>query len=107
MIQIVSTNHTNGNCYPSIGGVGGFNYQSETTTVEWSDGTRLIVEGYYAKAIYQGTSYELNQINTSLHDGIVEHWKRAISIRLQRDVEPSTRLQDRLRNWNADTNRAA
>lgn len=107
MIQIVNTHHTYGQGYPSIGGLGGYVTMPETTRVEWSDGTQLVVEDQDARAIYQGITYRLNRIHTSLHDGIVEHWIERISIRLQKDVPASTRLADRVRNWNSDTSRAA
>lgn len=107
MIQIVSTSHKLANERQSFGGVGGYHYQPETTVVVWSDGTRLVVEDQTAVATYRDSSYKLQRIAITLHDGIVEHWIRAISIRLQRDVPVSNRLADRVRNWNTDTSRAA
>lgn len=106
MISITNTTHSHANAYSSIGGVGGYGYQPETTVVRWSDGTMLVVEDCHATATYKGISHKLQNIGTTLHDNIVEHWTRAISKRLERDV-PSTRLQDRVRNWNTDTSRAA
>lgn len=102
MITITDTRHTPGQAYPTMGGVGGFGFQPETTEVEWSDGTRLIVEGCHASAIYKGTNYKLPRLSTSLHDDIARRWTRAISVRLQRDVTPNTRLQDRVRDWRTE-----
>lgn len=97
MIIVTNTRHTHVEHYPSMGGVGGFSYQPETSIVEWSDGTRLTVEDNRATACYRGECYPLPQLDTSIHAEIVSRWQRAISIRLQGDVAPSARLQDRAR----------
>lgn len=92
-ITITDTRHIYANEYRSIGGVGGYGYQEETSIVEWSDGTQLIVEDYRAKAIYKGQTYQLRQFSSD-HATIVAHWSRAISARLQRDTGT---LADRVR----------
>lgn len=102
MIKVTSTRSAPSAAQPSHSGVGGYLYQPETTTVEWSDGTRLVVEDSQAKAVYKGKTYCLPHLGTSIHGELVRRWTRAISIRLQQDLGKVTRLQDRLRNWKTD-----
>lgn len=95
-ITVTNTRHIDSEYYRSIGGVGGYQYQPETTTVDWAGGTRLIVESYRAKACYNGTWYTMPSLGTTIHSEIVKRWSRAISQRLQRDVQTPS-LTDRMR----------
>lgn len=102
MIKVISTRHLHSQTFTTIGGAGGYGYRPETTVVEWSDGTRLVVEDSSATAFYHQKVYKLDRISSTLHENIVDHWTRAISIRLQRDVGPTNRLAERVRNWRTD-----
>lgn len=96
-ITVTSTRHHYGDCAPSIGGIGGFSYVPESTTVVWSDGTLLEVEDQHATATYRGHNYKLPRIDSSLHGNIVTYWTRLITKRLQRDTAPSPSLTGRVR----------
>lgn len=101
-ITITDTRRIQSECYPSIGGVGGYQYQPDTTVVTWSDGTRLVVTECSATAEYRGTTYKMPHLNTSIHDEVARRWTAAICQRLQRDMH-SSGLADRVRaGWQSD-----